>query len=170
MARIAAAAVMVMTILSLASVARGQPSSIVGLQDAGPVPDDEPDALVPTASPLAPCCCCGMDRIGATDRELTGVIAGGAAAAIVSYLFATLYATAQPHSLPTVEGIPIAGAIVAAARNPVDDRNAPLLLFSAGVQAIGVLVAAVAGADRAELRRLNIEVGACPGGFGVSWR
>ena len=174
MARTAAAtALMVATILSLGSTARGQPSGGVDVQDADEAPPPEqPRLAAPVLPALTPCCCCGMASIGPSEPELTAVIAGGSAAAIMAYVFAAVYANAQPHSVPAIEGIPVAGAIVAAVRNPADDRGTPLLLFSAGVQAIGILVAAVTGADLAERRRLNLEVAPCAGGgaIGVTWR
>ena len=100
------------------------------------------------------------------------MIAAGEPAATVASLIAAVSMNSEPHRGLPVEGLPVVGAIVAAARNPADDRTTPLLLFSAGVQAIGILVAGVTVAELAERRHLLLDVGASPSGAGVSvtWR
>lgn len=177
MARVAATALMV-TAICFSATARAQPVACCGigvddvdLADVKPEVEAPPPAP-PLTLPLPPCC--GMAAIAPgepSDGELTGVIAGAASAAVVSYLLATLFASTQPHNVPLVDGIPVLGAIVAASRNPLDDRTTPLLLFSAGVQAIGILVAATVGVGLAERRQIRLDFGACPSGAGasVSW-
>ncbi|MGZ3428345.1 MAG: hypothetical protein ACXVCV_16950, partial [Polyangia bacterium] len=93
-------------------------------------------------------------------------------AATISYLFAAILISQQPHSVPTVDAIPVVGTIVAAQRYVLDPSATPLLLFSAGVQAIGILVAGVGAAELAARRRLMLDVGASAtgAGVGVTWR
>jgi len=108
---------------------------------------------------------------GPSRRELNAVMAGGATAAIGAYVAGIFAARAQNHQNIAIDSIPIAGAVASAARNAPDDRT-PLLLFSAGVQAMGLLVIAAAATDLAALRRLSVDVGAGPNGCDVrlTWR
>ncbi|MCU1276541.1 MAG: hypothetical protein JWM53_87 [bacterium] len=173
MANRASAGLIVATILWCGSTARGQPAAI-GVQDADPepIPAAEPLLAPPPPPPTSSCCCCPHLVLDPTEREAIALIAAGAAAAAVGYLFSTVYLFSQPHSQQAVDAIPIAGGIIAAARGRADDRDTPLLLFAAGVQAIGTLLAATAGAELAAQRRLSVEVGAspCGGGVAVTWR
>ncbi|MCA1664771.1 MAG: hypothetical protein LC659_10955 [Myxococcales bacterium] len=114
----------------------------------------------------------GNFESGPSEHELHAVMAGGATAAVAAYVLGVFAARAQTHESAAVDGIPIAGAVASAARNAPDDRNTPLLLFSAGVQAMGLLVIAAAATDLAALHRWSVDVGAGPGGCGVrlTWR
>jgi hypothetical protein len=107
-----------------------------------------------------------------TDTELTAVIVAGATAATISYLFAAVLISQQPHSVATVDNIPVIGTIIAAQRYVADPSATPLLLFSAGVQAIGILIAGVGGAELAAHHRLQVDVGASASGAGagITWR
>jgi hypothetical protein len=152
-----AAALMVAGILSYSATARGQPASF-GVQDADPPPS----------------CCfgCAARPEEPTEAELTGIIVAGATGAAVSQLLALVFIHDQPHNVPAVDTIPVIGTIVAAQRSPVDARTTPLLLFSAGVQAISILLAGIAGAELAARHRLLVDVTASPtgAGVGVTWR
>ncbi|MCU1279301.1 MAG: hypothetical protein JWM53_2847 [bacterium] len=168
MGQAAAAALMVAAILSCSATARGQPA-LIGMQD------DLQDA-VPDAEPPPPSCCCCCRFVPKpgepTETELTAVIVAGATGAALSQFLALVFIANQPHSLPAVDTIPVIGTIFAAQRNVLDARTMPLLLFSAGVQAIGILVAGVAGAELAAQRRLLVDLAASPAGAGVgiTWR
>lgn len=109
---------------------------------------------------------------GPSETELKAVMAGGATAAIGAYVAGFFAARAQHHQNAAIDAIPIAGAVASAARNAPDDHNTPLLLFSAGLQAMGLLVIAASATDLAALRRLAVDVEAGPGGCGVrlTWR
>ena len=105
---------------------------------------------------------------GPSQSELVGLLAGGAAVTATSYALGIVLARQQPHSQLAVDTLPIVGPMVAAARNPSDDRNASLLSFLAGAQAMGILVMAAAASDLAEQRRLMIDFSAGPNGCGAS--
>ncbi len=131
----------------------------------------------PVACAPGTCCGCGpldpdplaLPPLETPRRaELDAVLASGAAATVVSSVAAVLLARNQPHSIPAVDDIPVAGAVAAAARNTTDQRDTPLLLFTAGVQAMGLLVIAAAATDLAELRRLQLDLEAGPGGCGAA--
>jgi hypothetical protein len=150
------AALLCMMTLCSATPARAQPCTCSGCcQPLVPPPPDEREP-----------------ETGPSEHELHAVMAGGATAAIAAYVLGVFAARAQNHTNAAIDNIPIAGAVASAARNAPDDHNTPLLLFSAGVQAMGVLVIAAAATDLAALRRLSVEVGAGPGGCGVrlTWR
>ncbi|MDB4970256.1 MAG: hypothetical protein JWN44_5945 [Myxococcales bacterium] len=172
-----AAALMVAVMLSSGATARGQPVAGVaglGMVDVDPVPVEPALASESDDQPRPPprgCCCCGFLPPAPSEHELTGMLAAGVSAAGVAYLFATVYTLTQPHA-QSVDLLPVVGAIASAARSPLYDRSPPLLLFSAGVQAVGILVAVAVGAELASRRRLMIDVGASPCGAGVSvtWR
>jgi hypothetical protein len=176
--RALAAALVVSAILSFGSTARGQPVDTVDVSDVDPAPTEETSApsppptsgpsLVP-AAPL-PCvhpCCCHLEDSETTDAELKGVVVGGVTTAIVSYLFASVFASTQPH-FSLVDGIPIVGAITSVAHNRLDDQRTPVLLFSAALQTAGVLLAVASGVELKERRRYRIDVGACPYGASVA--
>jgi len=113
-------------------------------------------------------CLCGTDGLAdplqsPAIEELQAVMASSVAVGLVSYVFATAFASTQPHYVWTTDSIPVAGAIISVARN--GSREAPLLLFSAATQAISILVAIVAGTEIAEERR-RWEIGAGISGDG----
>jgi hypothetical protein len=149
-----AALVWMMTLCS-ATPARAQPCACSGCCQLLPPPPDERDP-----------------ETGPSEHELHAVMAGGATAAVAAFVLGVFAARAQNHTNAAIDNIPIAGAVASAARNAPDDHNTPLLLFSAGVQAMGLLVIAAAATDLAALRRLSVDVGAGPGGCGVrlTWR
>jgi hypothetical protein len=160
MVRVSVAALAMVAGLSFSSTARSQACTCCGC--------GAPE-LLPSAAPA------GLDpelASGPSQAELKGVLAGGATAAIASYVVGVLVARTQTHPMAAIDDIPIAGAVASAARNAPDDRNTPLLLFSASVQAMGLLVIAAAAADLSALRRFSVDVGVGPNGCGASltWR
>jgi hypothetical protein len=135
----------------------------------------------PAPPPAPSCCACSMTcaqppparvrhHTGASDGELEALVATGVALAVVSYAFSTVYAETQPHSVTAVDAIPVVGAAVWSARNPSRDASSAML-FAAGVQAIGILMATATGVELAERRNaVDIGVGAGPDGGGVVMR
>ena len=107
-----------------------------------------------------------------SESELEGVLIGGVSAAALGYLVANVLVATQPHRNAVLDGLPVFGAVWSVAHNEASDQATPLLLFSAGVQAIGLLVTVAAATELHDLRRLGIEVGACSSGGTVSftWR
>lgn len=105
---------------------------------------------------------------GPSEAELEGALAGGVTALAASYILGVLVAWHEPHTNVVVDRIPIVGPVAAAARNASDDENVPLLLFSAGVQAMSVMLIAAAATDLAALRRMQIAVAAGPDGCGLT--
>jgi hypothetical protein len=186
-----AAATVVSAILSCSAVAHAQsfgPGSIA-IADADPPLDEEPadtspPTPPPTASPSMPHCTCtptmcvpGCDlpplvnpEVG--EDELEAVLIGGASAAALGYLVSNVLVAMQPHRTAVVDGIPVFGAIWSVAHNDAGDRTTPLLLFSAGVQAIGILVTVAAATELHDLRRLNLDISASAtgGSMSVGWR
>lgn len=190
-----AAATVVSAILSCSAIAHAQsfgPGSIA-IADADPPLDEElpadttpppPPLLPPTASPSMPHCTCtpamcmpGCDmpplvnpEVG--EDELEAVLIGGASAAALGYLVSNVLVAMQPNRTAVVDGIPVFGSIWSVAHNDAGDRTTPLLLFSAGVQAIGILVTVAAATELHDLRRLNLDINACATGAGMSvgWR
>src|SRR5512135_467683 len=77
---------------------------------------------------------------GPSEAELHGALAGGITALAASYVLGVLVAWHEPHTNVVVDRIPIVGPVASAARNAQDDENVPLLLFSAGVQAMSVML------------------------------
>lgn len=159
---------LVVAACSFPTAARGEAPDIPVAPPA-PIAQPPPIALVP-----ADCGCSAREPepvplFGPSREDLEGLLAGGAGVAIASYFLGTQLARSQDHSLPVVDNIPIVGAVASAARNS-GGRDTPLLLFSAGVQAMGLLIVAATASDLAELKRLSIEVG--PNGCGASftWR
>ena len=150
-----AAGLWMVTLCSLPTTARAQACACQGCCQALAPPSDVRDRVE-----------------GPSEAELRAVLAGGATAAVAAYVVGFFVARDQPHPNATVDAIPIAGAVASAARNAPDARNTPLLLFSAGVQTMGLLVIAAAVTDLAALRRLPVDVDAGPGGCGVrlTWR
>ena len=150
-----AAALLWMVTLCSATTARAQACTCPGCCQLVAPPPDAPDP-----------------ESGPSEHELHAVMAGGATAAVAAYVVGVFAARGQNHQNAAIDNIPIAGAVASAARNAPDDHNTPLLLFSAGVQAMGLLVIAAAATDLAALRRLSVDVGAGPGGCGVrlTWR
>jgi hypothetical protein len=127
-----------------------------------------------------PCEACGVDLLGAdvvpargpSRHELEALLAAGAAVAVSSYAVGVALAHDMPHSITALDGIPIVGPIVEAARHADDRGNASLLVLSGGIQAIGILILAASGTELAERRRIAVDVSAGPGGCGASmtWR
>ena len=172
MARVtAAAATVVSAILSCGAVAHAQSFACgnVGVADADPPLDAE---LAPPGAPRGSCVPLIPSEV--SESELEGVLIGGASAAALGYVVANVLVATQPHRTQLLDGIPVFGAVWSVAHNEASDRTTPLLLFSAGVQAIGLLVTIAAATELHDLRRLGIEVGggACSNGGAVSftWR
>jgi hypothetical protein len=173
-----AAATVVSAILSCGVTAHAQTFACgsVGLGDADPPLDAE---LLPTAdgahcTPPAntPCThCLPFVATEVSEDELEAVLVGGAAAAALGYLAANILVAMQPHRTGMVDGIPVFGAVWSVAHNEANDRTTPLLLFSAGVQAIGILVTVAAATELHDLRKLNIDLSACATGAGatITW-
>lgn len=103
----------------------------------------------------------------ATLDELHAMLARRIAAAIISYTFATAYASTRPHFVWPTDTIPVAGAVIAMAR---DNSPGTLLLFSAATaQALSILYAVIAGYEIAdEQRSWELTVGASRNGAGVA--
>ncbi len=174
MARVILAWVVV-TCLSCATLAGAQ-------EPLEPQPDVQPQPqLPPLAQPPAPactCCSCGAPNLlpplepelvnGPSQAELEGALAGGVTALAASYVLGVLVAWREPHTNAVVDRLPIIGPVASAARNAQDDENVPLLLFSAGVQAMSAMVIAAAATDLAALRRVQVSVGAGPDGCGMT--
>ncbi|HEX8950983.1 MAG TPA: hypothetical protein VF945_04010 [Polyangia bacterium] len=132
-----------------------------------------------------PCSCCNCDAIdltlppsppprappsipGPSEAELEGALAGGVTALAASYVLGVLVAWHEPHTNAVVDRLPVVGPVAAAARNASDDENVPLLLFSAGVQAMSVMLIAAAATDLSALRHMQLAFGAGPDGCGVT--
>jgi hypothetical protein len=109
---------------------------------------------------------------GPSLQQTYGLLAGGAAAAITSYVFGVLVATTESNRLPAVDGIPVVGPIASAARNAADERGASFLSLAGAAQAMSLLVVAAAATDLVDRRRMLINLGAGPNGCGasVTWR
>jgi hypothetical protein len=156
MAHRATAAMVLAAIFSYGAVARGQTSSCDGI------------GIIDADQPLRSEC---PSMVVSSDEELRGAIIGGAVTAGVAYLFASALAALQPQRSPYVDSIPVFGAIWSAAHNEPSDRT-QLLIFSAGLQAAGLLITLVTAAELHAPERLRFEVGACATGAGaaVTWR
>jgi hypothetical protein len=163
MTRTVAAAMVAAAIWSYHSTARGQPA-IIGVQDVDP-------SFAAAAPPPPRPCCCRFVPSDPEESELTAVIVAGATAVAVSHLLATAFIVNQ-HGASPIDPIPVIGTVIAAQRSAADDRTVPLLLFSAGVQAIGILVVGMASAELAQRHRLLVEAFASPSAAGVTigWR
>lgn len=149
------------------SIARAQACSccdceVHDLTLAPPPPDAPPPALVDPAL-VDPAVVSGP-----SEAELHGALAGGITALAASYVLGVLVAWHEPHTNVVVDRIPIVGPVAAAARNAQDDENVPLLLFSAGVQAMSVMLIAAASSDLVALHRMQIAVAAGPDGCGLT--
>ncbi len=105
---------------------------------------------------------------GPSEAELEGALAGGVTALAASYVLGVLVAWHEPHTNVVVDRLPIVGPVASAARNAQDDENVPLLLFSAGVQAMSVMLIAAAASDLAALRRMQIGFSAGPDSCGLT--
>ena len=125
-----------------------------------------PDALPPPA--LDPGLVDPALVNGPSEAELHGALAGGITALAASYVLGVLVAWHEPHTNVVVDRIPIVGPVASAARNAQDDENVPLLLFSAGVQAMSVMLIAAASSDLVALHRMRIAVAAGPDGCGLT--
>jgi hypothetical protein len=107
-----------------------------------------------------------------SDRELKVELAVGIGTAAVSYALASILVRAQPHSIPVVDNIPIVGAVASVARNRVDNRLTPVLLISAGLQAISMLMIVASSVDLAQRARFWVDVGcnSTGGNVELTWR
>jgi hypothetical protein len=121
--------------------------------------------------PLAPapidcaqvCCPCQMQlaELARDEREAHEGIAIGLALFIPAYVAGTAYAATLPGSVKPVDSIPIIGTIIAGTRETSRDNHAALF-FSAGVQVVGALVAALSAVELANVHsercELSVEV------------
>jgi hypothetical protein len=191
----AAASTVVVAILSCSAAARAQSfaAGSVGIGDVDPPLDAElappppPVCLSPPAT--TPCMHCQGSQCAqcqpamcphclplvpkeASEDELEAVLIGGVSAAALGYLVANVLVAQQPHRTPTVDGIPVFGAVWSVAHNEAMDRTTPILLFSAGVQAIGLLVTVASATELHDLRRLGLDFSASASGAGMTytWR
>lgn len=160
-----AAATVVSAFLSCSTLAHAQSFACgsVGIADVDPPLDAE---LVPPGAP--PGSCVPLVPSETTERELEAVLISGVTAAALGYLVSNVLVNTQPHRNLVIDNIPIFGAIWSVSHNSADDRSTPLLLFSAGVQAIGLLVTVASATELHDLRRIGLEVSACSSGGGVS--
>ena len=181
MARVLMALELVATCVGQPAIARAQNHEAAPPPSLAPPPEMAPPAELAPPPEIAPCSCCNCGALppdlssvdpalvnGPSEAELRGALAGGIAALAASYALGVLVAWREPHTNVVVDRLPIIGAVAAAARNVQDDENVPLLLFSAGVQAMSVMLIAAASSDLAALHRLQIAVGAGPGGCGLT--
>ncbi len=193
----AVASTVVVAILSCGAAAHAQSfaTGSVGIGDADPPLDAElpPPARDQGCRPPAttPCTHCQGTQCGScqpamcphclplipqqsevSEDELEAVLIGGVSAAALGYLVANVLVAQQPHRTPTVDGIPIFGAVWSVAHNEAMDRTTPLLLFSAGVQAIGLLVTVASATELHDLRKLGLDFSASSTGAGMTytWR
>ena len=188
----AVASTVVVAILSCSAAARAQSfgGGSVVLGDVDPPSDDElpPATETPVCPPpaTAPCTGCQEAQCGhcapascplcqlpppseVSEDELEAVLIGGVSAAALGYLVANVLVAQQPNRTATVDGLPVFGAVWSVAHNAAMDRTTPLLLFSAGVQAIGVLVTVAAATELHDLRKLNLDFSASSSGAGVTY-
>jgi hypothetical protein len=119
--------------------------------------------------PLAPapvdcahvCCPCQMAELERDEHEAHEGIAIGLALFIPAYVAGTAYAATLPGSVKPVDSIPIIGTILAGTRETSRDNHAALF-FSAGVQVVGALVAALSAVELANVHsercELSVEV------------
>jgi hypothetical protein len=192
----AVASTVVCAILSCGATAHAQSfaSGSIGIADADPPLDAElppPGAEARCAPPATASCthcqasqcthcqtaapcghCLPFLPNEVSEEELEAVLIGGVSAAALGYLVANVLVAQQPHRTPTIDAIPIFGAVWSVAHNEAADRTTPMLLFSAGVQAIGLLVTVAAATELHDLRKLGLDFSASPQGAGMSftWR
>ena len=169
--RRAVAATVVIAILASSAATRAQSfaGGTITLGDVDPPPNDA--AEPPPPPPLCVCPRCLPPPPDApSEDELEAVLVGGVSAAALGYLVSNVMVAQQTHRTPTVDSIPVFGAVWSVAHNSAADRSTPLLLFTAGVQAIGILVTIAAATELHDLR--NLELAASPTGAGVTytWR
>ena len=169
MARVLVALVMVGWV-GAPSNARAQECSCCDckLHDRTLAPPDVPPQLDPRFDPALDPAFDPALLNGPSQAELEGALAGGVTALAASYVLGVLVAWHEPHTNIVVDRLPIVGPVASAARNAEDDENVPLLLFSAGVQAMSVMLIAAAASDLAVLRRAQIGVSAGPDGCGLT--
>jgi hypothetical protein len=110
----------------------------------------------------------GQRENGPSERELESVLVAGASTGLVAYLTSVFVAHSEPHSIAAVDGLPVAGAVVASARNAGDRFGAPLLLASAGLQMAGLLMMAAAATEMHEKRSWSVDVSAGRDGCGAT--
>src|SRR3954447_9570054 len=103
--------------------------------------------------------CCPCQATAALDRDEHGAKEGigiGLALFIPAYVAGTAYASTLPHSVRAVDSIPIIGALIAGTRETSRDNQA-VLFFSAGVQVVGAIVAALSAVELARVRANRVE-------------
>lgn len=103
------------------------------------------------------CCPCQMAALDRDEREAHEGIAVGLALFVPAYVVGTAYASTLPGSVRPVESIPIIGTIIAGTRDTSRDNQAALF-FSAGVQLVGALVAALSAVELASVRSQRYEL------------
>lgn len=174
----AAAAMVVSALLSGSAVAHGQSfvSGSAGVSDVDPPIEADLTPNVQSAGlPPCPCTptmcapsCMPLIAPEVSEDELEAVLIGGASAAALGYLVSNVIVSTQPHRTPVVDAIPIFGAVWSVAHNETADRTTPMLLFSAGIQAIGLLVTVASATELHDLRKLGIDLGVSANGAGAS--
>jgi hypothetical protein len=116
-------------------------------------------ALSGIAHAYGPCdflngCPCGPPPDDSETIHLKGELLAGVAILAASYAFTTAYAATLPNSNTGIDALPLAGGVVAASREDGHARNSGVLLFGTWTQAVGLMIAAAAGVEIAEHRRL----------------
>ena len=128
-----------------------------GCPCACPRPDDLVGCCAPACDPQPP----------TIDGELYAVMAAGVALAASAWAFTIGYVSTQPHSWMPMDAVPVVGNIAYAVRRDQDPR-VPLVLFAAGVEVIGALVAATVGLELARQPKwIRVDVSASRDGAGV---
>jgi len=117
----------------------------------------------------AVCCPC-QAQAAALDRdehEANEGIGIGLALFIPAYVVGTAYASTLPHSVRAIDSIPIIGTIIAGTRETSRDNHAALF-FSAGVQVVGAIVAALSAVELARVHAARAEYTVTVTGDGVA--
>ena len=105
----------------------------------------------------AVCCPCQLAELDRDEHEAHEGIAIGLALFIPAYVAGTAYAATLPGSMKVVDSIPIIGTIIAGTRESSRDNHAALF-FSAGVQVVGGLVAALSAVELASVHSARCEL------------
>lgn len=142
----------VVAILSFSVVARAEPCAC-----GCPAPDEIVGCCMASCPQLAP----------PVDGELYAVMAAGLTLAVSAWAFSIGYLESQPRSYFPIDAVPVVGNIAYAVRHDEDPR-VPLVLFAAGVEVVGALVAATVGVELAHQPRwIRVDVSASRDGAGV---
>jgi hypothetical protein len=115
----------------------------------------------------AVCCPCQQAALERDEREAREGIAIGLALFIPAYVAGTAYASTLPGSVKPVDSIPIIGTIIAGTRETSRDNHAALF-FSAGVQVVGALVAALSAVELANVHSERCELSVAVTGNGAA--